>query len=186
MTPMPQLSSLSLCLDISEKTLENALKELLAQAGIVIAEKEDNSQVLLHDSSEAQQEKPSPTLNILNFSRPIKFSELLSHIENLPYQKDVKFAHFSLEIRDKNLKNLKTNQAQRLTEKEVQLLLCLSSSLGCDVPKSKLLSEVWGYHPDTETHTLETHIYRLRQKLENDPNEPEVLLNGPEGYFIKD
>jgi DNA-binding response OmpR family regulator len=106
-------------------------------------------------------------------------------LENLPYQQEITFSHFSLDLREKNLKNLKTQKTQRLTEKEVQLLRFFHQNKGQDMAKDKLLKEIWGYHPDVETHTLETHIYRLRQKIEEDPNAPDILLNGKEGYLIK-
>jgi DNA-binding response OmpR family regulator len=47
-----------------------------------------------------------------------------------------------------------------------------------------LLSEVWGYHADVRTHTLQTHIYRLRQSLEFDPKAPVFLVTEPGGYRL--
>ena len=90
-----------------------------------------------------------------------------------------------LDLREKILKNLKNNTPQRLTEKEGQLLRFFYQNQGIELSKETLLQEIWAYHPDAETHTLETHIYRLRQKLEEDPNNPEVLLNGKDGYLIQ-
>lgn len=182
---MPQSSFINLSLDVKDQILEKALKELLPQAGISIADQATDSQGILLTSPQPTQDHLCPSLNLHSFTWPMKFLDLLSHIENLPYQQDIKFAHFTLDIRDKKLKDLEAGKAQRLTEKEVQLLRCFYSNLGNDVSKSQLLCEIWGYHPDAETHTLETHIYRLRQKLEKDPNAPEVLLNGPKGYYLK-
>ena len=56
----------------------------------------------------------------------------------------------------------------RLTEKETNILKFLHASAGT-VPRDILLHEVWGYGPAVATHTLETHIYRLRKKIEPDP-----------------
>ena len=88
-------------------------------------------------------------------------------------------------MREKILKNLKTQSLKRLTEKECQLLRFFHQNKGQEITKERLLKEIWDYHPEAETHTLETHIYRLRQKLEEDPNNPEVLLNGKDGYLIQ-
>ena len=58
----------------------------------------------------------------------------------------------------------------RLTEKETNILKFLHASAGT-VPRDILLHEVWGYGPAVATHTLETHIYRLRKKIEEDPGQ---------------
>jgi DNA-binding CsgD family transcriptional regulator len=73
----------------------------------------------------------------------------------------------------------------RLTDKEVQLLRLLSQS-AAPVGRAALLEQVWGYREDLDTHTLETHIYRLRQKLERDPADPKILLTIDGGYKLGD
>jgi DNA-binding response OmpR family regulator len=71
----------------------------------------------------------------------------------------------------------------RLTEKETNILKFLYRS-GDTVPRDTLLHEVWGYNPAVTTHTLETHIYRLRQKIENNPGQAQLLVTEPGGYRL--
>jgi DNA-binding response OmpR family regulator len=72
----------------------------------------------------------------------------------------------------------------RLTSKEVAILKFLLSAGGEAVSRQVLLNEVWGYNAGVTTHTLETHIYRLRQKIEADPNNCDLLLTAPGGYRL--
>jgi DNA-binding response OmpR family regulator len=53
------------------------------------------------------------------------------------------------------------------------------------VPRETLLTEVWGYNAGVSTHTLETHIYRLRQKIERNPGEAALLVTDPGGYRLQ-
>jgi DNA-binding response OmpR family regulator len=71
----------------------------------------------------------------------------------------------------------------RLTEKETNILKFLHRS-GETVPRETLLHEVWGYNPAVTTHTLETHIYRLRQKIEIDPSRARLLVTESGGYRL--
>src|SRR3954449_4158032 len=68
------------------------------------------------------------------------------------------------------------NRKVRLTDKETSILKFLYRAGGKPVPRQILLNEVWGYNSVVTTHTLETHIYRLRQKTEPDPSKPRLLL----------
>ncbi|MCB9990208.1 MAG: winged helix-turn-helix domain-containing protein [Rhodospirillales bacterium] len=72
----------------------------------------------------------------------------------------------------------------RLTEKERDILAVLSRSAGRTVSRHDLLDTVWAYAADIETHTLETHIYRLRQKIEDDPAQPSYVLTEENGYRL--
>ena len=71
----------------------------------------------------------------------------------------------------------------RLTEKETNILKFLYRS-GETVPRETLLHEVWGYNPAVTTHTLETHIYRLRQKIETSPGQARILVTESGGYRL--
>jgi len=72
----------------------------------------------------------------------------------------------------------------RLTEKETNILKFLYRASGRTVERDVLLREVWGYNAGVTTHTLETHIYRLRQKIEPDPSAATILLTDSGGYRL--
>ncbi|WP_460273106.1 response regulator transcription factor [Celeribacter sp. ULVN23_4] len=72
----------------------------------------------------------------------------------------------------------------RLTEKETNILKFLYRSTEGVVPRDVLLHEVWGYNAGVTTHTLETHIYRLRQKIEPDPSNARLLVTEAGGYRL--
>jgi DNA-binding response OmpR family regulator len=72
----------------------------------------------------------------------------------------------------------------RLTEKETSILKFLYRAGEKVVSRDVLLHEVWGYNAGVTTHTLETHIYRLRQKIEKDPSNAEILVTETGGYKL--
>ncbi len=72
----------------------------------------------------------------------------------------------------------------RLTEKETNILKFLYRASERVVPRDILLHEVWGYNAGVTTHTLETHIYRLRQKIEPDPSNAQILVTESGGYRL--
>ncbi len=72
----------------------------------------------------------------------------------------------------------------RLTEKEAAILRFLHRANEQPVPRETLLKHVWGYNPAVTTHTLETHIYRLRQKIERNPAEAQLLITEAGGYKL--
>jgi DNA-binding response OmpR family regulator len=72
----------------------------------------------------------------------------------------------------------------RLTEKETAILKYLFRAGAHSTARELLLNEVWGYNAGVTTHTLETHVYRLRQKIELDPSRAEILVTEPGGYRL--
>ncbi len=76
------------------------------------------------------------------------------------------------------------NKKVRLTEKETSILKYLYRAGERVVGREILLPEVWGYNSGVTTHTLETHIYRLRQKIEKDPANARLLVTEPGGYKL--
>lgn len=72
----------------------------------------------------------------------------------------------------------------RLTEKETAILKYLYRAGQRVIDRETLLHEVWGYNPGVTTHTLETHVYRLRQKIEADPSSAKILVTETGGYKL--
>lgn len=72
----------------------------------------------------------------------------------------------------------------RLTEKETAILKYLYRAGARTIGRDVLLNEVWGYNSGVTTHTLETHVYRLRQKIERDPAHAEILITDAGGYRL--
>ena len=72
----------------------------------------------------------------------------------------------------------------RLTEKETNILKFLYHNRERVIQRNTLLQEVWGYNAGVTTHTLETHIYRLRQKIETDPSNSSLLVTENGGYRL--
>ena len=76
------------------------------------------------------------------------------------------------------------NRKVRLTEKETAIIKFLLRSGEQIVSRDVLLQDVWGYNAGVSTHTLETHVYRLRQKIERDPSHAEILVTEGGGYKL--
>ena len=86
---------------------------------------------------------------------------------------------------NKEIYNNRNNETVKLTEKEVSILKYLYKTRDRIVSKNELLQEVWDYSPEVTTHTIETHIYRLRQKVEHEDAEAQLILTAEGGYQLK-
>ncbi|MBT3702038.1 MAG: response regulator transcription factor [Alphaproteobacteria bacterium] len=91
---------------------------------------------------------------------------------------------YSFRPANKMLIELESDKKVRLTEKETSILKYLYRAGSKVVGREILLAEVWGYNAGVTTHTLETHIYRLRQKIEINPSEAAILVTEPGGYRL--
>ena len=118
---------------------------------------------------------------------PTTLKEINSVVENTVAKKRFN-KNSSIEIKNyllnKNEKKLsKLNQFITLTEKEVQLLeLFLNNKK--PISKDNILSSVWNYSSDADTHTVETHIYRLRKKVTDKFMDEKFILNNKDGYYL--
>ena len=97
-------------------------------------------------------------------------------------QSDINVKNYALDLNARTLK--KNNQELKLTEREIEAIIFLQNK-NEPVSVEKLQKEVWKYGEDLETHTVETHIYRLRKKIKDKFNDNNFILSEKKGYFIK-
>ncbi len=118
---------------------------------------------------------------------PTTIKELNYIVENIVAKKifnknssiDVK--KYSLNKNEKKL--FKEDKFIILTEKEVQLIELLVNNTK-PISKDNILSSIWNYSSEADTHTVETHIYRLRKKISNEFMDNDFILNNKEGYYL--
>lgn len=123
-------------------------------------------------------------------TKPFRLAELLARLRaQLRIFENSEDAVFSIgpyvfRPAAKVLQQPERNRRIRLTEKETAILKYLYRSGARPVARQVLLNEVWGYNSAVTTHTLETHIYRLRQKIEPDPQHSRLLVTEGGGYRL--
>jgi DNA-binding response OmpR family regulator len=122
-------------------------------------------------------------------TKPFKFAVLLAriraHLRQLDASEDavLRIGQYTFKPTSKQLIS-ESGGKLRLTEKETAILKFLYRANSQVVARDILLKEVWGYSAQVTTHTLETHIYRLRQKIERDPANATLLLTDGGGYRL--
>ena len=98
------------------------------------------------------------------------------------YQSDINIKNYHLNLNSRTI--TKDKQSLKLTQKEIDIIIFLS-----DYKKPQkvnvLQNKVWGYSLELETHTVETHIYRLRKKINDKFNDNNFILSNDDGYFIE-
>ena len=127
--------------------------------------------------------------NFLDFNNlPLPINKLLELINiqliklKFNYQSQININDYDLNLNSKNFS--KAGCSLKLTEKEIEIILYLNEI------KTKhdildLQKNIWGYSPDMETHTVETHIYRLRKKIDKKFGDKNFILSHKNGYFIE-
>jgi DNA-binding response OmpR family regulator len=122
-------------------------------------------------------------------TKPFRFAVLLARMRAHLRQHDTsdealfRIGPYTFQPGTKTLINEKGSKL-RLTEKETAILRFLYRAREEVITREVLLREVWGYNSNVTTHTLETHIYRLRQKIERDPAKAELLITDAGGYKL--
>ena len=123
----------------------------------------------------------------INLELPVNIKEINITIENIAAKSkfsknsSIKIKNYLLNKNEKKLSKL--DKFVILTEKEIQLLeLFLSKKK--PISKDNILSTVWNYSADADTHTVETHIYRLRKKINEKFMDEKFILNNKEGYYL--
>lgn len=164
------------------------LNEAVTQAGFGITDQPDLAAYALLNGTNTSK-LTCPFIDI-NAHTPLRLGHLMDQVRN--HLKTIKNGQNTtpLHIGDMILTpadatlTKKGGKAINLTEKEVMILSFLFQHHPAPVSRQALLDGVWGYAQDVETHTLETHIYRLRQKIEHDPAHPQILTTTENGYCL--
>jgi DNA-binding response OmpR family regulator len=118
---------------------------------------------------------------------PHRIGKILDYIEreifNNQYPKELTYQNYHLTWKTSEL--MITEQVHKLSDREKTLTaeLLLAKDNGCT--RAYLLEKIWGYRIDLETHALETQIYRLRQKIEPEPDNPQHLVTADGGYRLQ-
>lgn len=119
---------------------------------------------------------------------PLSLSKLIELINikliklKFDYQSQIKIKGYELDLNSKSF--IKNNLNLKLTEKEIEIILYLNQiKKVCNV--EDLQKNIWGYSTDIETHTVETHIYRLRKKIFNSFKDDNFIISEKNGYQIK-
>ena len=123
-------------------------------------------------------------------TKPFRFAVLLAriraHLRSHEQSEDAVFRIGPYEFRPAGKMMIdEKGRKIRLTEKETSILKYLYRAGAKAVMREELLAEVWGYNAGVTTHTLETHIYRLRQKIEPEPGQARLLLTDTGGYRLQ-
>ncbi|MBB4211203.1 winged helix family two component transcriptional regulator [Rhodothalassium salexigens DSM 2132] len=123
-------------------------------------------------------------------TKPFAFSVLLAriraHLRQHEQSEDAVFqiGPYAFKPASKMMERQGGDRPIRLTEKETAILKYLFRAAGKAVSREELLNQVWGYNAGVTTHTLETHVYRLRQKIEDNPAKAQILQTEPGGYRL--
>jgi DNA-binding response OmpR family regulator len=123
-------------------------------------------------------------------TKPFRLSVLLArlraHLRQSEHSDDAVFTigPYTFRPSAKLLTDPAGRRKVRLTEKETAILKYLYRAGERVIGRETLLGEVWGYNAGVTTHTLETHVYRLRQKIERNPTRAEILVTEPGGYRL--
>ncbi len=120
------------------------------------------------------------------FRLGVLLARLRAHIRQHERSDDAVFTigPYTFQPSNKLLVNDSDEKKVRLTDKETAILKYLYRAGDKVVSRDVLLDEVWGYNASVTTHTLETHVYRLRQKIEADPSSAQILVTEPGGYRL--
>jgi len=118
-------------------------------------------------------------INIFNLVEKINIKFLKIQFNN---QSELKIKNYFINLNSRDL--LMNNIKLKLTEKEINTIIYLSKSAK-PVSVTELEKKVWSYQSDIETHTVETHIYRLRKKIFNAFGDNQFILSEKNGYYIK-
>lgn len=193
---------MAVLLTIQNKTLKSLLEEGLVRVDLAFEANDKIDLIVTDDPNSLKNgdeahfligEGDKMNLNGADklFSLPVRVGNLCDEIAFFISQKKLRqslkpisLGKFTLYPETLALIDQKSENQIKITDKELSILLYLSQNHPKKTSREDLLHQVWQYAQGVETHTLETHIYRLRQKIEDTPSTPEFLITDDEGYYL--
>lgn len=162
-----------------DPAIRQTLVEVLISAGYDAAETGNAADFQLILTAAPQ---PDSHVAQVRLTKPARMGALLADIDQaLAVASCPRIGRWRFDAAARSLEH--SGEKIRLTDKETAILSCLLAADGL-VGREVLLAEIWGYSAAISTHTLETHIYRLRQKIEADPAQAVLLLTEAGGYRL--
>lgn len=171
-TDLPDSSTTLLLVDEDEKSLPNILSQNKEMPVVLLSSKKDAS-----DFADIVIKKP---IKLSSFLKALKEETLLPKVRR---KECLIFNEYSLYPVKKEIFSATTEKTTKLTEKEVDIIKYLYQKAPTVISKEELLEKVWEYSTDATTHTVETHIYRLRQKVEKDGSS-QLIITENNGYKL--
>ena len=171
-TDLPDSSTTLLLVDEDEKSLPNILSQNKEMPVVLLSSKKDAS-----DFADIVIKKP---IKLSSFLKALKEETLLPKVRR---KECLIFNEYSLYPVKKEIFSATTEKTTKLTEKEVDIIKYLYQKAPAVISKEELLEKVWEYSTDATTHTVETHIYRLRQKVEKDGSS-QLIITENNGYKL--
>ena len=136
----------------------------------IFEEKNKHKNIILYQDNNTEKSMENEN-DIILLTKPFKLKKLFNHLKNIQHEEEKNEISIHLMEKlvflpfQKIVENKRTNIKQHLTEKESNLLKFIYQNKNSKISKKELLTNIWGINKNIETHTLETHLYRLKQKL---------------------
>jgi hypothetical protein len=168
--------------------LEGALAQQLGHIGVLTRNREEALLFICGQASAEETFPPAVPVLPLRTDRPLRLGTLLRQARQMLEEPALYLGPFPLGPYEFSPQEKMLSQEGGtdipLTDKEVDILVYLSRAAPEPVAREELLRNVWRYQTGVDTHTLETHIYRLRQKMGEDAENPRLLLTDARGYRL--
>ena len=180
---------------ISEKTFDtcilnlNQLEENVIKFIKIFEEKNKHKNIILYQENNTEKLMENDN-NVMLLTKPFKLKKLFNYLKNI--QNEEKKIEITIHLMEnlvflpfqKIVENKRTNVKQHLTEKESNLLKFIYQNKNSEISKKEMLTNIWGINKNIETHTLETHLYRLKQKLFKIEPKLTFSLTNQNGIYI--
>ena len=159
----------------SEKSILDEQKKKNSNSFIILTKDKFSNETVNNKQVISVENLP---LNLISLVETINSNLLMQQFN---FQSNIIIKNYKLDLNSRQISN--QNKKLKLTEREIQIMLFLKKQEK-PININSLQKEVWGYVEDLETHTVETHIYRLRKKIKNTFDDQNFMKSDKKGYFI--